>query len=444
MRTKISGTDLVELVACLAISLLPLAAPAQAKQPRLSDAEVVRRVNAYVAPLARDLSGTLLVARGNRILIERSFGLSNYELGVRFIPATPTNIASLTKPLTEIIAARLSDEKKLSWTDTVSKWLPNYVYGSKMTVKQLIDHRAGVPHRLMPESEETQPRTAQEMVEIANKVPLLFQPGASESYSSGGYAILAAVLERAGKQTYDELLQHYVAIPVSAKAIRHVDSRMIVPGRASSVIPTGSGWINASLKDYSFLVGAGSVYTTPHDFFLVIRGLVNGTYGATARDSLMESDGMHWNGEGNGFRTIADWYAADSLTVLYFSNVRLGATDLLRHQIPRIVAGDNVRPPVVPQPKAVALSPAAQRRLLGDYDTGGGDINTVTFASPSLMNWGERFLLALDDSTFYSFADYAKVRFPSDSTGAVKGIDWGPGTWATGDQHLRFPRVRGR
>jgi hypothetical protein len=219
---------------------------------------------------------------------------------------------------------------------------------------------------------------------------------------------------------------------------------MIVPGRASSVIPTGSGWINASLKDYSFLVGAGSVYTTPHDFFLMIRGLVNGTYGATARDSLRESDGMHWNGEGNGFRTIADWYAADSLTVLYFSNVRLGATDLLRHQIPRIVAGDKVPPPVVPQPKAVALSPAAQRRLLGDYDTGGGDINTVTFASPSLMNWGERFLLALDDSTFYSFADYAKVRFPSDSTGAVKGIDWGPGTWATGDQHLRFPRVRGR
>jgi hypothetical protein len=210
------------------------------------------------------------------------------------------------------------------------------------------------------------------------------------------------------------------------------------------VIPTGSGWINASLKDYSFLVGAGSVYTTPHDFFLVIRGLVNGTYGATARDSLMESDGMHWNGESNGFRTIADWYAADSLTVLYFSNVRLGATDLLRHKIPRIVAGDNVRPPMVPQPKAVALSPAAQQRLLGDYDTGGGDINTVTFASPSLMNWGERFLLALDDSTFYSFADYAKVRFPSDSTGAVKGIDWGPGTWATGDQHLRFPRVRGR
>jgi len=440
---------IVKVVPRLALFLVPLTASAQAKRPRLSDAEVVRRVNAYISPLGEhELSGTLLVARGNRVLLERAYGLANYELGVRFTPSNPTNIASITKPLTVIIAARLADEKKLSWGDTVSKWLPNYVYGSKMTIKQLIDHRSGVTHRLMSDAEETEPHTAQEMVEIANKVPLLFQPGTSESYSSGGYAILAAVLERAGNGTYDELLQRYVARPVSAKTIRHVDSREILPGRASSAIPTGTGTdmglIHPPLRDLSFLVGAGSVYTTPHDIFLVMRGLVNGVYGATAGDSLMESDGLHWNGEGDGFRTIADWYPADSLTVIYFSNLRLGATDLIRHQIPKIVAGENVRPPVVPHPKAVPLSPAAQQRLVGDYDTGGGDINTVTFASPSLIRWGERFLIAVNDSTFYSPADYAPVRFRSDSTGAVSEIDWGPGTWSTEGQHLHFPRVRNK
>ena len=100
MRTKINRIDLlVSLVARLAISCLPLAAAGQTARPHLSDAEVVRRIDAYVAPLAKhELSGTLLVARGNRILVERSFGLANYELGVRFTPATPTNIASITKP----------------------------------------------------------------------------------------------------------------------------------------------------------------------------------------------------------------------------------------------------------------------------------------------------------------------------------------------------------
>lgn len=148
--------------------------------------------------------------------------------------------------------------------------------------------------------------------------------------------------------------------------------------------------------------------------------------------------------DGAGFRAIADSYPADSLTVIYFGNLRLGATDLIRRQIPKIVAGENVRPPVVPHPRVVALSPAAQQQLVGDYDTGGGDINTVTFASPSMIRWGETFLIAVNDSTFYSFADYAPVRFRSDSTGAVSEMDWGPGTWSTEGQHLRFPRVRDR
>src|SRR5690348_12980916 len=129
---------LVKMVPRLLLCFLPLIASAQARPPRLSDAEVVRRVNAYIAPLANhELSGTLLVARGNRILLERAYGLANYELGVRFRTRNPTNIASITKPLTVIIAARLADEKRLSWGDTVSKWLPNYVYGSKMTIAQL-------------------------------------------------------------------------------------------------------------------------------------------------------------------------------------------------------------------------------------------------------------------------------------------------------------------
>jgi CubicO group peptidase (beta-lactamase class C family) len=438
-------SKLLRFIVRVVICFLPLAASAQGRPPRLSDAEVVRRVNAYLAPLGdHELSGTLLVARGNRILVQRSFGFANYELGVRFTPTTPTNVASITKPLTDIIAARLSDEKRLSWDDTVSKWLPNYVYGARMTVTQLINHRAGVPHRLLPDSEQAMPRTAQEMVEIANRVPLLFQPGDSESYSSGGYAILAAVLERAGNQTYDELLQHYVATPVSAKTIRHVDSRTILPGRATSAIPISSGVMNASLKDLSFLVGAGSVYTTPHDIFLVMRGLVDGVYGSTAREALVRPDGLHWNGITNGFRAFADWYSTDFLTVLYFGNVHTGAIDLMRKAIPHIVAGDDVRAPVIPPVKAVALSLAARQRLTGIYDVGGGATGTVTFASPSMILWGDRTLLARDDSTFFSLTDYATVKFHSDSTGAVIAIDWGPGTWATGDQHLRFQRVRSR
>src|SRR5688572_10425248 len=271
---------------CLATSLNAAALSAQQPRP-VDDATAVRRIEAYLAPLVAELSGTLLVARGDRVLIERSFGLANYELRVPFTTNTPTNVASITKPLTIIVLQRLIEAGRLSMNDSVSAWLPEYVHGKRMTVAQLASHRAGVPHRLIPEEAQTEPRTASDMVQIANGVQLLFEPGAQSVYSSGGYAILAAVLERAAGKSYDQVLQEHVARPINAQTIRHVDRRDLLPGRALSVMPTGASVLNAPLRDLSFLVGGGSVYTTPRDIWNVMRGLVRGAYGAPARGALV-------------------------------------------------------------------------------------------------------------------------------------------------------------
>jgi len=410
---------------------------------RVDDATLRRRIDAYVAPFAEhELSGTLLVARGGRVIVERSFGFSNHELRVPFTPMTPTNVASITKPLTIIVAMRLLDEKRLSLADTVARWLPEYVHAKRMTVEQLMNHTAGVPHRLLAEDAQEDPRTTTDMVLAANAQALLFEPGTRTSYSSGGYSLFAAVLERASGRSYDALLQDYVARPVNARTIRHLDHRELLAGRASSVVPVGTSVLNAPLRDLSFLVGAGSVYTTPHDIFAVMQGLVRGTYGTAARDALVRPTGLSWNGVTNGFRAFADWRASDSLSVLFFGNSHVGAIDMMRRDIPRIAAGEQVQPPVIPTIVPVALSAAQRDRLSGDYDTGGGSLSRVSFVSPSLMLFGDRALLATSDSTFFSTADYAPVTFVGASSGRVTAIQWGAGTWGTGELGPRFTPAR--
>jgi CubicO group peptidase (beta-lactamase class C family) len=427
----------VAMIVCLA----PVVVGAQAARP--NDAELARRVDSYIAPLAaREISGTVLVARGSRVLYEKSFGYANHELKVPFTTSTPTNVASITKPLTIIITSKLAEQRKLSVNDTVSKWLPEYVHGSKMTITQLLNHRAGVPHRLVANDDQHEPKTTADMVRAANTMPLLFEPGEKSVYSSGGYAILAAVLERATGKSYDELLQEYVAKPVNAKTIRHTNRRELLEGRATPVIPVGNGVVNAPLSDLSFLVGGGSVYTTPRDLSLVIDGVVNGTYGPVVRAALMRPDGMHWNGVTNGYRAFADWQSSDSLTVIVAANSHTGAIDLIRQAVPRIAAGEQVSPAQVPTFAGVALSAEARKRLEGDYDTGGGSIATLKFHTPTLALFGDRAMVAVNDSTLLSTADYAKVVFASGSDGAVSEIRWGTGTWATkGEDGPRFARA---
>jgi CubicO group peptidase (beta-lactamase class C family) len=431
------------LVLCtVALSGAPAMGFAQSSA-RVDDATLVRRIDAYVGPLgAHELSGTLLVARGSRVLVERSFGFASHELRVPFAPTTPTNVASITKPLTIIIASRLVEEKRIALGDTVARWLPEYVHGKRMTVNQLMNHTAGVPHRLLSDDAQEEPKTATEMVLAANALPLLFEPGARSSYSSGGYSIFAAVLERASGTPYDALLQEYVVRPVHARTIRHLDHRELLPGRATSVVPVGQSVINAPLRDLSFLVGAGSVYTTPRDVFALMQGLIHGAYGTLAHDALVRPTGLSWNGVTNGFRAFADWRASDSLSVLFFGNSHVGAIDLMRRDIARIAAGQQVQPPVVPRVTPVTLSATQRDRLTGDYDTGGGQLSRVSFLSPSLMLFGDRALLATSDSTFFSTADYAPVTFVGATAGPATAIQWGAGTWGTGELGPRFTRAR--
>jgi len=50
----------------------------------LPDTEIASRIHAYLQPFGEtgNLVGTVLVARGGRILFRQSYGMANYELGV--------------------------------------------------------------------------------------------------------------------------------------------------------------------------------------------------------------------------------------------------------------------------------------------------------------------------------------------------------------------------
>jgi CubicO group peptidase (beta-lactamase class C family) len=91
------------LVACLALCAAPCrGGPADASSVRAGDPGLAARADAYLQPyLALDVfQGVVLIARGDRVLLEKGYGDANLELGVRNTPDRVFRIASLTKPLT--------------------------------------------------------------------------------------------------------------------------------------------------------------------------------------------------------------------------------------------------------------------------------------------------------------------------------------------------------
>jgi CubicO group peptidase (beta-lactamase class C family) len=120
----------------------------------------------------------------------------------------------MTKPMTVFLAFELMKERKIGYGDSISRWLPEFPRSDSITVEHLLRHRSGIPHELVPDSLATEPRTAEEMVGIAAGLPLDFSPGSRSNYSSGGFTVLARILEIASGLSYGELIEEKLFRPL--------------------------------------------------------------------------------------------------------------------------------------------------------------------------------------------------------------------------------------
>jgi CubicO group peptidase (beta-lactamase class C family) len=198
------------------------------------------------------------------------------------------------------------------------------------------------------------------MVEKIKAAKLAFEPGAERLYSSAGYTVLARVLEIASGRAYGELLNAYVFTPSGMRDSVDFDGVRIMERRALDYMLDEKGYRNAALKDYSFLVGAGSVYGTAMDVHRFAEGLVEGKYGAEATTGLVREGLFTASGSTNGHRSYVEMKADRSYGFAIVSNLGAGSFDIVQVGVKQIMEGKEPTVTTVSVPK---FDPAANPDL---------------------------------------------------------------------------------
>ncbi len=181
--------------------------------------------------------------------------------------------------------------------------------------------------------------------------------------------MLARVLELAGRKPYAELLAEHVLRPAGMAETSDSGTRAILEHRASSYFFDTDGFLNAPPSDISYLVGAGSVFSTPRDLLAMQRALLAGKLGKRAQELLVrESGNLSWNGLANGFRAFADYDAASGVSVVVASNLTSGALDKIRSALPKIAAGEDVPTPEPIKAKAADIDTEILESYQGAYE----------------------------------------------------------------------------
>ena len=428
MRAKFSNFGLG-----LALAVLALPFAAGAEPPSLE-----QRVDLYLQPYLDigHLSGTLLIARDGEIVYEKSFGLADREHGVANTPRTNFCVGSVNKPMTIVILARLLETEKLALADTLDKFLPEFPRADEITIKDLLNHSAGIPHRVTEPLDETRPQTPASMVKLAAQRELVFEPGADSVYSSAGFSVLARVLEVAGGKSYAELLAEHVLSPSGMADTSDAGTRAILERRAASYYFDSDGFVNAPPSDISYLVGAGSVYSTPRDLFAMQQALLAGKLGQRAQEALVREGGdLSWNGLANGYRAFADYDAESGVSVVVASNVTSGALDKIRTALPKIAAGEDVPTPAPIRARAAKVDLATLESYQGAYQLRPGR-NLGLWILDGRVMMEEWLLIPTSERTLFSPQDYAEIEVVISEDGEVARLDW-----KIGEQTYPLPKV---
>ncbi len=275
--------------AALAVSLLaPIAAPAQTASDTLAAATVAQIDSvATKAVTAGHVAGmSLSVARDGSIAYERGYGFANLAHRVKATPETHYEIGSITKQFTATAVLQLKEAGKLSLSDTLARWIPEYKRGAAITIKELLQQTTGVPdytdvNHFEKIAGTQQPSFAKMLALVADK-PLAFTPGSKFAYSNTNYILLGEIVERASGTTWERYVRAHLFAPAGMTQSGFIDDEAKLQPMATGYQMTKSGIKVAPPLLSGWAWSAGAIVSTVGDMqawdAALLRGkLVNQT-----------------------------------------------------------------------------------------------------------------------------------------------------------------------
>ena len=162
--------------------LLSAAAPAFAARP----ATTAETIDAMVAKaIPPDGPGAAVIAvKDGKTVFRKAYGMAHLELGVPLSPDSVFRLGSITKQFTAVAVLILAEEGKLSLSDPVTKFLPDYpTQGHVITVEHLLNHTSGIRSYTgipgyMNDAHSGRPHDA-ELVEASRRSRWTSRPGSS-------------------------------------------------------------------------------------------------------------------------------------------------------------------------------------------------------------------------------------------------------------------------
>lgn len=236
-------------------------------------ASLVRYIDHYYKKVWDDgnLSGGILVAKGDDILYENYRGFAREGNQNPIDKDTPLHVASVSKTLTAMAMLKLIEAGKIKLSDHLTQFFPGFPYPN-VTIKTLLSQRSGLPKyeyfitKIQPAPAELSKTyiTNQDVLNmiIKYKPDLARETDTGFMYCNTNFALLALLIEKVTKVPFPQAMQEMVFTPLKMKNT-YIFQEKDIPTASQSFYYGGSKLYPLDRLD--LIYGDKNVYTTPRD-----------------------------------------------------------------------------------------------------------------------------------------------------------------------------------
>ncbi len=435
-RVKIYKPNTIRIILC-AFLLIPFISKSQSIEEKIK-----MRVDYKETP------GIVVGIYENGKITYHSFGVLNTQSGELVNSKTLFEIGSITKTFTTSMAALLSLENKIKFSDRAQTYLPSKMIlpekdGKAITIEHLATAHSGLPR--MPKNfspkDAANPYidyTEDFLTAFISNCELTRDPGASYEYSNLGMGLLGYILTRIEEKPYPKLVTELITKPLGMNQTfvsGTSKEKHLASGYADNTEVKAWTWNNESV-----LTGVGGLVSNAEDMmkFMTAQLTTSNTQlsKAFALTHTIRADaggmkiGYGWhirdekivwhNGGTGGFRSFAGFDKASNKAVVVLTNSTAGADDLGFHLL-------NEQYELKALKKPVTISEAVLKNYVGTYEIAPTFSIVVTLENAGLIiqatGQPKINIYSETETKFYLKVVDAQIEFFKDATGKVGKLE---------------------
>ncbi|MEH6535624.1 MAG: serine hydrolase [Psychroserpens sp.] len=373
------------------------------------------QINDYVSSqyTSETPGASVLVAKDGKIIYKNSFGISNFELDVKAETNHVYEIGSITKQFTAVAILMLEEQGKLSVSDEITKFIPDYpTQGKTITIHHLLNHTSGIQSYTGMASFMELARTDMTPTELIGKFknePMEFDPGTQFKYNNSGYILLGHIIEVTSGKSYEDFIQANIFDKVGMTSSYYGSMTRLIPNRATGYSQTDSGYRNANYLSLTLPYAAGSLMSTTEDMLkwqnaisantLIKRSslekAINGsildsgddiTYGyGWIKGDINGSQTVEHGGGIFGYTTNGVFLPEENIYVIGLTNCDCGNIGAVVKNVAAMAVGK----PLQKKEDAITLSEAQLSKWVGAYAYDAGVVRHITLKDNQLYSQRE-------------------------------------------------------